>query len=463
MKKYLLVSLAIVCMMSLGGCSQPTTPQSTNFDSSSEPNKDLVQKPSSTAERKKEWFLPTSQTCQNFEGEVKPNGCSANWDNAKKICASNQMRLPSYEDFRNVMLQCGGDPDQVLASKDKSETAMKYRDCINKVFESRIGHWYWTSTLSGVKDKAKTVFPMFRSTDAWASHAEAFRLVVCTNAPIESKSTSAQSNTAMKEKLLRAKDDSVVIPFYEVVNDFELLLNIAAHHPEKSLFSNSTGHRTLFKRAIASNQRSSDNPFEKKRIEQDIEVKMQEALKREKSIPRLALPIIEVDTFFTINGRSYENGCYVSTTIFDEESQKITGMSGTGRQWEYKNRLKQVEYAGLTIQSQRMSTTLNGKASFCLDQKSAEELYLKATKYNGKHDSWAEKVLPGKAYYQITKIDNNLANFSDTRTSVEAQLIAFKIFDKDKKTTLVKGNQTYHSVGMTESATLKTNPILFQY
>ncbi len=57
----------------------------------------------------KPFITPPDNVCLKHSGELSElNTCSANWFNAKRICADLGARLPTVDEFRKVVVDCGG-------------------------------------------------------------------------------------------------------------------------------------------------------------------------------------------------------------------------------------------------------------------------------------------------------------------------------------------------------------------
>ena len=64
------------------------------------------------ASEKKEskWITPSDSVCKSNGGEIKDNGCEANWENANKICSASGGSLPSIDLLSFIaVVDCGGE------------------------------------------------------------------------------------------------------------------------------------------------------------------------------------------------------------------------------------------------------------------------------------------------------------------------------------------------------------------
>lgn len=240
-----------------------------------------------------------------------------------------------------------------------------------------------------------------------------------------------------------------------------LLLNITQYHPERKTFPKSNNSR-VYEDAITSQGNGYSNQFEKKRIENEMKAKLAEVMISESKVPKLAIPIIEVDATFEIRDDMYKNGCFHSDVIF-EPSQGIKGAVVSGL-WGYFGKTKTIDYLGITLPSRNVSPIeMNGDAYICVNENDAERLYTNGYNYNGEVSGIDGKVYSGKAYYKILRLDNGLANSfgPGVRTGGEAMLVAYKLFDKNGKT-ILKSNHTWWHHGISQEGAQR-NQIGFEF
>lgn len=96
-------------------------------------------KPSPTSK----WLKPSSSTCTQNGGKMVDGVCKANWENAKKICRASGASLPSIDDLRKVVTDCGGVIDDYVNNENNSNYQTCYKQ---KGFTS---NYYWSSTKKG--------------------------------------------------------------------------------------------------------------------------------------------------------------------------------------------------------------------------------------------------------------------------------------------------------------------------
>jgi len=100
-----------------------------------------------TATNSSKWITPTNSACKANGGKIVKGVCQANWKNAKKICSQSGGQLPSREDLKQVVVDCGGIVNSNLFGKDaeKNRKNSSYQSCYKgKGFDSN--YYYWSST-----------------------------------------------------------------------------------------------------------------------------------------------------------------------------------------------------------------------------------------------------------------------------------------------------------------------------
>ncbi len=90
---------------------------------------------------KSKWIDPSKNICITNGGEIrkidKIEVCTANWTNAKKICAKSGERLPTIEELNEVVTDCMGEM--------KSNNSKDYQNCYKK--RGFTWYLYWSSTI----------------------------------------------------------------------------------------------------------------------------------------------------------------------------------------------------------------------------------------------------------------------------------------------------------------------------
>jgi hypothetical protein len=88
------------------------------------------------------WIDPPRKNCTSNGGKLGKGGvCEATWDNATAICSSLEAKLPTIEQLRKEVENCGG----VIDDYNNNRNNPAYQSCYkNKGFSSY--GFYWTST-----------------------------------------------------------------------------------------------------------------------------------------------------------------------------------------------------------------------------------------------------------------------------------------------------------------------------
>ena len=88
------------------------------------------------------WITPSKEDCTLNNGTIKNNECNAKWSDANNLCTMIQARLPSIEELRKVVTDCGGKMDyNDNEEHTENEENIVYQDCYKrKGFTSAI-HW----------------------------------------------------------------------------------------------------------------------------------------------------------------------------------------------------------------------------------------------------------------------------------------------------------------------------------
>lgn len=90
------------------------------------------------------WFNPSRKLCEENSGKVYSEDiCSAAWGNAKEICSMLDGRLPSLDELKQVVSDCGGKINDYENNKENST----YQSCyLQQGFAS---YYYWSSDDNG--------------------------------------------------------------------------------------------------------------------------------------------------------------------------------------------------------------------------------------------------------------------------------------------------------------------------
>lgn len=94
---------------------------------------------STSSNSNSKWIDVSSSTCSDNGGEMRHGVCYAHWENAKTICSQSGGQLPSIEELKEVVVDCGG----VWEEWEKNRKNSSYQSCYKaKGFSDYT--WYWT-------------------------------------------------------------------------------------------------------------------------------------------------------------------------------------------------------------------------------------------------------------------------------------------------------------------------------
>ncbi len=94
------------------------------------------------------WITPTNSTCKANGGKLYKGVCSATWKDAKKICSASGGRLPTIDELKEVVTDCGGiiNRDYFGNDAEKNKNNNQYQKCYKKKgFSDSDSHYYWSS------------------------------------------------------------------------------------------------------------------------------------------------------------------------------------------------------------------------------------------------------------------------------------------------------------------------------
>jgi hypothetical protein len=99
--------------------------------------------------RRDKWIGPLKDMCIKYNGIIDRDGnCEISWSNAKDICHIIGGRLPSLEELKEIVIECGGTYTKFSDTRyrmfiEENMENKDYRLCYtNKGFES---YYYWSS------------------------------------------------------------------------------------------------------------------------------------------------------------------------------------------------------------------------------------------------------------------------------------------------------------------------------
>ncbi len=129
--KFILMLLALLGL-SVVGCSDEEKVVDKKKESVVDIKKEEVASSKST--REIEWFFPTNSQLK--------------WEKAKELCENNSGRLPTIEELKKVVVDCGG----IVTKVSKEGLKIINQNRANKVYQSCYesrgfgSHSYWSST-----------------------------------------------------------------------------------------------------------------------------------------------------------------------------------------------------------------------------------------------------------------------------------------------------------------------------
>ncbi len=95
------------------------------------------------------WISPPCKACTGNGGKLSSEGiCQATWYDAGRICSAAEARLPSIDELKRVVTDCGGDINYL----DNIENDPAYQSCYqNKGFSASDYYWSSSTYVSGTK------------------------------------------------------------------------------------------------------------------------------------------------------------------------------------------------------------------------------------------------------------------------------------------------------------------------
>jgi hypothetical protein len=101
------------------------------------------------------WITPTDDVCKANGGKIdEDDTCMANWNNANNICKKSNGHLPSRQDFREVIVACGGVWNDWTTNPENTS----YKSCYKG--KGFVGFdMYWSSDSSNPYSAWNVLFP----------------------------------------------------------------------------------------------------------------------------------------------------------------------------------------------------------------------------------------------------------------------------------------------------------------
>jgi len=88
------------------------------------------------------WITPTDSDCRSNGGKLDKGICLATWYDAKAICDASGGHLPTIDELKRVIIDCGGEVDDF----DKNNKNLNYQACYKSKGFSFSSN-YWTSSF----------------------------------------------------------------------------------------------------------------------------------------------------------------------------------------------------------------------------------------------------------------------------------------------------------------------------
>ena len=121
------------------------------------------------------WITPSDNICRSNGGKVYDDGCRATWKEANKICGVSGGRLPTIDELKKVVTDCGGKIDEYA----KNEDNLEYQSCYKS--KGFVSYYYWSSsTVIGGWSRAWTFH--FRYTEDYWLNEDGSNYVRCVRA-----------------------------------------------------------------------------------------------------------------------------------------------------------------------------------------------------------------------------------------------------------------------------------------
>jgi len=113
-----------------------------------------------------EVVAPTSEPISSFKW-ITPTTKKATWKKAKQICKENGARLPTIEELRKVIIDCGGINNQVFFGEESSKNLenSNYQSCYKKKGFTSKG--YWSSTTDASDSSNAWFVGFYYGYDGW--------------------------------------------------------------------------------------------------------------------------------------------------------------------------------------------------------------------------------------------------------------------------------------------------------
>ena len=93
-------------------------------------------------DEKSKWITPTQKVCNTNGGKMDGDTCTANWSDAKNICSASGGRLPSIDELKKIVTDCGGEiEDDNEAEWMRNQNNSSYQSCYKEKGFTSDGYW----------------------------------------------------------------------------------------------------------------------------------------------------------------------------------------------------------------------------------------------------------------------------------------------------------------------------------
>lgn len=120
--------------------------------------KDIVLRTTKAITAPPPWITPTKEVCEKYGGKINSrNVCEAKWKDAKKICKDSGGRLPTVDELKDVIIQCGGHTGGVkeygtYEDYDNFQYNSSYTSCYHKKGFALAANGYYSATVAKSSD-----------------------------------------------------------------------------------------------------------------------------------------------------------------------------------------------------------------------------------------------------------------------------------------------------------------------
>jgi hypothetical protein len=119
------------------------------------------------------WKTPPTRACTSKGGKLENGICKADWQSAKDICRTLGFRLPTIDELRMAITDCGG-----VDGSSHNKSYIYYQECYQRRGFSGKGA-YWSSTETNSESSVAWSVNFKNGYGAWYSKSgEGYALCV---------------------------------------------------------------------------------------------------------------------------------------------------------------------------------------------------------------------------------------------------------------------------------------------